>query len=65
MSDDIETRLAAAGAQWASARLQEREARNDVYQLVLKATSHGMTEARAADLAGCDRMTIRKMRGKS
>jgi hypothetical protein len=40
-------------------------ARNEVQELVIEATSRGMTEARAADLAGCDRMTIRKMRGKS
>ena len=65
MSDDIEIRLGKAGAHWVLARLEERYARNEVQELVLEATSRGMTEARAADLAGCDRMTIRKMRGKS
>ena len=65
MSDEIETRLGAAGASWASARMTAGMARNEVQELVIEATSRGMTEARAADLAGCDRMTIRKMRGKS
>lgn len=64
MSADPRSALATAGHKWRAAREREREAMGAVYAAICRACEDGMTEVEAARVAGVDRMTVRKARGK-
>jgi len=56
--------LRRAGKAWTKAKEREREAAQACYAAIVKAVEGGMTEVRAAELAGVDRMTVRRALGK-
>lgn len=56
--------LGKAGKAWSRARQRERDAAAVVYELIRKAHAGGMPETAIAELAGVDRMTVRRALGK-
>jgi hypothetical protein len=61
----FERDLARDGRRLARARAAEEQARDNLAATVQEAVSAGVSEVRAAELAGVDRMTIRAWLGKS
>lgn len=59
-----ERRLRDAGKKWARARKAEREWAASTYDAIRSAADLGIPETRIAELAGVDRMTVRKALGK-
>lgn len=57
-------RLARTGARFANARQAQTDAADALYAAIVAACDAGMTETEAARVAGVDRMTIRRARGK-
>ena len=53
-----------AGAAWSRARQRERDAAANVYDVIRKAHKGGLPENVIAELAGVDRMTVRRDLGK-
>lgn len=56
--------LAKAGKQWHAAKERERDAAAKLYAAIVQAIEGGMTEVQAAELAGVNRMTVRRALGK-
>ena len=56
--------VAKAGKQWHAAKARERAAVAKLYAAIVQAVEDGMTEVQAADLAGVNRMTVRRALGK-
>ncbi len=56
--------VAKAGKQWHAAKARERDAAAKLYAAIVQAVEDGMTEVQAADLAGVNRMTVRRALGK-
>ncbi len=56
--------VAKAGKQWHAAKARERDAAAKLYAAIVQAIEGGMTEVQAADLAGVNRMTVRRALGK-
>lgn len=53
-----------AGKKWHAAKQRERDAASELYAAIQEAVGAGMTEVQAAELAGVDRMTVRRALGK-
>lgn len=64
MSDDARAALAAAGDRWRAAVSDERAAAVACYAAIVEACDAGVSEREAARLAGVDRLTVRRARGK-
>ena len=60
MADD----LSKIAAKWHKARKVERDLAAKTYAAIREAVGTGMTEVQAAELAGVDRMTVRRALGK-
>lgn len=58
------TNLAKAGKKWQTARARERVLAAALYQAIVIAVENGMSEVQAAEVAGVDRMTVRRALGK-
>ena len=56
--------VAKAGKQWHAAKARERDAAAKLYAAIVQAVADGMTEVQAAELAGVNRMTVRRALGK-
>ena len=56
--------VAKAGKQWHAAKARERDAAAKLYAAIVQAVEDGMTEVQAAELAGVNRMTVRRALGK-
>ena len=56
--------VAKAGKQWHAAKARERDAAAKLYAAIVQAIESGMTEVQAAELAGVNRMTVRRALGK-
>lgn len=56
--------VAKAGKQWHAAKARERDAAAKLYAAIVQAVEDGMTEVQAAELAGVNRMTVRRAMGK-
>lgn len=56
--------LVRAGKAWLKAQERERQAAADCYAAIVRAVEAGMTEVQAAELAGVNRMTVRRAVGK-
>ena len=56
--------VAKAGKQWHAAKARERDAAAKLYAAIVQAVEGGMTEVQAAELAGVNRMTVRRALGK-
>ena len=56
--------LATLGRKWAKARERERDLAEQTYAAIVAACDAGLPEAEAARVAGVDRMTVRRARGK-
>lgn len=56
--------VAKAGKQWHAAKARERDAAAKLYAAIVQAVEDGLTEVQAADLAGVNRMTVRRALGK-
>lgn len=56
--------VAKAGKQWHAAKARERDAAAKLYAAIAQAIEAGMTEVQAAQLAGVNRMTVRRALGK-
>jgi len=56
--------LAKAAAKWHRACEKERAAASDLYAAIVQAVKDGMSEVEAADVAGVNRMTVRRALGK-
>lgn len=56
--------LERAGKAWAKAKEREREAAAACYAAIVTAVERGLSEVSAAELAGVDRMTVRRALGK-
>ena len=56
--------LVSAAQRWHATRKLERELAKQVYDLILRAHEMGVPETRIAELAGVDRMTVRRALGK-
>lgn len=56
--------VAKAGKQWHAAKERERDAAAKLYAAIAQAVEGGMTEVQAAELAGVNRMTVRRALGK-
>ena len=56
--------VAKAGKQWHSAKARERDAAAKLYAAIVQAVEGGLTEVQAAELAGVNRMTVRRALGK-
>jgi DNA-binding GntR family transcriptional regulator len=59
-NDDV----ARAGKRWAKAKASEREAMTALYEAIRAASTAGLTEVSISELAGVDRMTVRRALGK-
>ena len=57
-------RLMRAGRAWLKAQDRERQAAAECYAAIVAAVEGGMTEVLAAELAGVNRMTVRRALGK-
>ena len=64
MTTDPTRALATAGRRFAKARQAQTDAADALYAAIVAACDAGMTETEAARVAGVDRMTIRRARGK-
>lgn len=64
MEKDAEQQLRHAGERLALTRKHQREAMADLLSLVRAFVPEEVSEKRAAELAGVDRMTVRKALGK-
>lgn len=64
MTDDARAALAAAGERWRAAVSDERAAAAACYAAIVAACDAGVPEREATRLAGVDRMTVRRARGK-
>jgi hypothetical protein len=60
MSKPLET----AGKAWAKSKETERARAADLYIAIKEFCDNGGTEVKAAELAGVDRMTVRRALGK-
>jgi hypothetical protein len=60
MSKELET----AGKVWAKSKETERARAADLYVAIREFCDNGGTEVKAAELAGVDRMTVRRALGK-
>jgi len=58
------TNLAKVAKQWHNARDKERALAADLYVAIREFCDNGGTEVKAAELAGVDRMTVRRALGK-
>lgn len=56
--------LARASKQWHAAKAREREAAAKLYDAIAQAVEDGMSEVQAAELAGVNRLTVRRALGK-
>lgn len=56
--------LAKAGKKWHAARDRERALVVELYAAIVLAVESGMSEVQAAEVAGVDRMTVRRALGK-
>lgn len=56
--------VAKAGKQWQAAKARERDAAAKLYAAIVQAVEDGLTEVQAAELAGVNRMTVRRALGK-
>jgi DNA-binding GntR family transcriptional regulator len=56
--------VAKAGKQWHAAKARERDAAAKLYAAIVQAVEDGLTEVQAAELAGVNRMTVRRALGK-
>ena len=56
--------VAKAGKQWHAAKARERDAAAKLYAVIVQAVEDGLTEVQAAELAGVNRMTVRRALGK-
>ena len=56
--------LVKAGKQWHAAKARERDAAARLYAAIVQAIDGGMTEVDAAELAGVNRLTVRRALGK-
>jgi len=56
--------LVKAGKDWQRAKAKERERMELLYSAIENACALGCSEVRAAELAGVDRMTVRRALGK-
>lgn len=61
----VSARLVKSGKAWAKAQEREREAAAECYAAIAEAVEAGMTEVLAAELAGVNRLTVRRAVGKS
>ena len=61
---DYSMGLVEAGARWTAARWAERDAATDAYASIVAYCEAGGSEVKAAELAGVDRMTVRRALGK-
>jgi len=59
-NDDV----ARAGKRWAKAKAAEREAMTALYAALAAGSQAGLSEVAMAELAGVDRMTVRRALGK-
>ena len=59
-TDDV----ARAGKRWAKAKANEREAMTALYAALVAGSQAGLSEVAMAELAGVDRMTVRRALGK-
>ena len=59
-----EDALQQAGQRWQDIRAQERAIGAEVYAMIVTVVNEGTSEVRAAELAGVDRMTVRRALGK-
>jgi hypothetical protein len=64
ITGDPEHRLQAAGAHLAAVRLEQRQAMAYLADVLPGAIAAGVSEVRAARLAGVDRLTVRGLLGK-
>ena len=56
--------VAKAGKQWHAAKAREWDAAAKLYAAIVQAVEDGLTEVQAAELAGVNRMTVRRALGK-
>ena len=56
--------VAKAGKQWHAAKARERDAAAKLYAAIVQAVEDGLSEVQAAELAGVNRMTVRRALGK-
>ena len=61
---DPTTELVSVAKRWHKTRKQERELAAQLYELIKGAHKMGIPETRIAELAGVDRMTVRRALGK-
>ena len=64
LQQQAETNLETAAYLFQQARKARNQARNDLAEAVREAVGTGMSEVRAAQLAGVTRMTVRAWLGK-
>lgn len=56
--------LAKASKRWHAAKDRERVAAAKLYEAIAQAVEDGMSEVQAAELAGVNRLTVRRALGK-
>jgi hypothetical protein len=58
------TELQTASAEYRIARKAEESAREELKRIINQETDAGLSEQKAGDAAGVDRLTVRRWRGK-
>lgn len=56
--------LTKAGKRWHAAKSRERTLAAELYAAIVQAVEGGMSEVQAAELAGVNRLTVRRALGK-
>ena len=59
-----DTALAAIAKKWHAAKARERARAVELYAAIVQAVEGGMSEVQAAELAGVNRLTVRRALGK-